>query len=167
MAGEEKKVQFKIGEHVVYPLQGVGVVQNIEKRVFKGAPVTYYNIYLSSSDMTVMVPVEKAEEIGVRAIVPAAEATEAINAISGKVEQMPVDWKDRYRMNVELLKEGSIASFAKVVKALYHRSKIKELPVQERKLYDNALNLLIDESAYALGEKTENIKKKIFAKLEK
>jgi CarD family transcriptional regulator len=116
--------------------------------------------------MTVMVPVDKSKEIGVRPIVPPEEALAAINSISEKFEQMPVDWKDRYRMNVELLKQGSIASFAKVVQSLYHRSKVKELPVQERKLYDNALNLLIDESSYALKKDPSEIKKLIFSKLE-
>jgi CarD family transcriptional regulator len=167
MSSDTKSTQFKVGEHIVYPLQGVGIVKSIEERTFKGAPTTYYIIYLNSSDMTVMVPVGKSKEIGVRGIVSAQEATSAINSISDKVETMPVDWKDRYRMNVELLKEGSIASFAKVVQTLYHRSKIKELPVQERKLYDNALNLLIDESSFALKTKPEEVKKMVFARLEK
>lgn len=167
MSSENKNIQFKIGEHIVYPLQGVGIVKNIEERVFKGTMTVYYIIYLNSSDMTVMVPVTKSKEIGVRAIVSPDEAQKAITSINDKLEQMPVDWKDRYRINVELLKEGSIGSFAKVVQTLYHRSKIKELPVQERKLYDNALNLLIDESSYAMKKPQEEIRKMIFDKLEK
>lgn len=166
MSSEKKSIEFQVGEHIVYPLQGVGVVKRIEERTFNGTPTTYYVIYLNSSDMTVMVPVDKSKEIGVRPIVPPEEALAAINSISEKFEQMPVDWKDRYRMNVELLKQGSIASFAKVVQSLYHRSKVKELPVQERKLYDNALNLLIDESSYALKKDPSEIKKLIFSKLE-
>jgi CarD family transcriptional regulator len=166
MSSEKKTIEFQVGEHIVYPLQGVGVVKRIEERTFNGTPTTYYVIYLNSSDMTVMVPVDKSKEIGVRPIVPPEEALAAINSISEKYEQMPIDWKDRYRMNVELLKQGSIASFARVVQSLYHRSKVKELPVQERKLYDNALNLLIDESSYALKKDPGEIKKLVFSKLE-
>ena len=92
---------------------------------------------------------------------------EAINNISNRLDQVPVDWKARYQMNVDLLSEGSIASIAKVVQILYHRSKIKELPVQERKLYDNALRILIDESALALGRPREEIEAMIFSKLER
>ncbi|MFA6845806.1 MAG: CarD family transcriptional regulator [Sphaerochaetaceae bacterium] len=167
MSSEQKLVEFSVGEHIVYPLQGVGIVKQIEERTFKGIPTKYYVIYLNSSDMTVMVPVDKSKEIGVRAIVPAEEAQDAINSISDKYEQLPIDWKDRYKMNVDLLRQGSIASFARVVQSLYHRSKIKELPVQERKLYDNALNLLIDESSFALKKDPLEIKKMVFSKLEK
>lgn len=117
--------------------------------------------------MTVMVPVDKIEELGIRSIVEPSEALQAINGISNKLEQVPVDWKARYQMNVDLLREGSIASIAKVVQILYHRSKIKELPVQERKLYDNALRILIDESALSLNRPKEELEALIFGKLER
>ncbi|HPZ16345.1 MAG TPA: CarD family transcriptional regulator, partial [Sphaerochaeta sp.] len=120
--------RFAVGEHVVYPLQGVGIVKRIEEQDFRGVDTMYYVIYLDISDMTVMIPVEKSEELGIRGIVAEGEAQKAIDSISSKYEPMPVDWKARYQMNVDLLKEGSIASIAKVVQALYHRSKIKELP---------------------------------------
>lgn len=159
--------RFAVGEHVVYPLQGVGVVRRIEEQDFRGVDTMYYVIYLDISDMTVMIPVEKSEELGIRGIVAKAEAQKAIDSISSKYEPMPVDWKARYQMNVDLLKEGSIASIAKVVQALYHRSKIKELPVQERKLYDSALRLLIDETAISLGKEKKDIEMIVFSRLEK
>ncbi|HAP56272.1 MAG: CarD family transcriptional regulator [Sphaerochaeta sp.] len=161
------KVQFVVGEHVVYPLQGVGVIKRIEERMFRGAVTMYYVIYLDISDMTVMIPVEKSKEMGIRPIVEPKEAQSAIDSISSKYEPMPVDWKARYQMNVDLLKQGSIASIAKVVQALYHRSKIKELPVQERKLYDNALRLLIDETSFSLKKDKKEIELLVFSRLEK
>lgn len=127
----------------------------------------YYEIYLDISDMTVMVPINKTEELGIRPIVQPSEALKAINGITNKMEQVPVDWKARYQMNVDLLQEGSIASIARVVQILYHRSKIKELPVQERKLYDSALRILIDESSLSLGRPKEELEAIIFSKLEK
>jgi len=159
--------RFAVGEHVVYPLQGVGIVKRIEEQDFRGVDTMYYVIYLDISDMTVMIPVEKSEELGIRGIVAEGEAQKAIDSISSKYEPMPVDWKARYQMNVDLLKEGSIASIAKVVQALYHRSKIKELPVQERKLYDSALRLLIDETAISLGKEKKEIEMIVFSRLEK
>ena len=162
----EVQTQFKIGEHVVYPLQGVGVIKDIRERVVRDVPVLYYVIYIDMSDMTVSIPVEKVSESGVRAIVSQDDALKALESISSKYEPVSVDWKARYQMNVDLIKEGSIFSIAKVVQGLYHRSKIKELPVQERKLYDNALSLLIDECSYALGKEKKDIEKTIFTYLE-
>ncbi|HZJ88469.1 MAG TPA: CarD family transcriptional regulator [Sphaerochaeta sp.] len=166
MDSVQDKIQFIVGEHVVYPLQGVGVVRRIEEKDFRGTPTMYYVIYLDISDMTVMIPIDKSEELGIRAIVPQDEAQAAIDSISSKYEPMPVDWKARYQMNVDLLKEGSIASIAKVVQALYHRSKIKELPVQERKLYDSALRLLVDEAAISLKKEEKEIEMIVFSRLE-
>lgn len=152
---------------MVYPLQGVGIITKIEEKTLRGNTSLYYEIFLEISDMTVMVPVSKIDELGIRSIVNASEALEAIGTISNRLEQVPVDWKARYQMNVDLLKEGSIASIAKVVQILYHRSKIKELPVQERKLYDNALKILIDESALALDRSRDDLEALIFSKLER
>lgn len=163
----EIDTQFKIGEHVVYPLQGVGVIKDIRERVVRNNPVLYYVIYIDMSDMMVSIPVEKVAESGVRAIVSEDDALKALDSISSKYEPVSVDWKARYQMNVDLIKEGSIFSIAKVVQGLYHRSKVKELPVQERKLYDNALSLLIDECSYALKKDKKEIEKTIFTHLEK
>ena len=163
----ENKTRFEIGEHVVYPLQGVGIIKDIRERVVHDVPVLYYVIYIDMSDMTVSIPVDKVAESGVRAIVSAEDATSALESISNKYEPVAVDWKARYQMNVDLIKEGSVFSIAKVVQGLYHRSKIKELPVQERKLYDNAFCLLIDECSYALGKDKKEIEKTIFAHVEK
>ncbi|MGP1507318.1 MAG: CarD family transcriptional regulator [Sphaerochaeta sp.] len=163
----ENKTQFRIGEHVVYPLQGVGVVKDIKERIVRNVPVLYYVIYIDMSDMTVSIPVGKVKDSGVRAIVSEGDAIKALDSISSKYEPVAVDWKARYQMNVDLVKEGSIFSIAKVVQGLYHRSKIKELPVQERKLYDNALSLLIDECSYALGREKKDIEKTVFSHLEK
>ena len=167
MNSSEKPVAFSLGDHVVYPLQGVGLINKIEEKTLRGNTCMYYYIYLEISDMTVMVPVERALELGIRAIVDTEEATKAINTISNRLEQVPVDWKARYQMNVDLLRQGSISSIAKVVQILYHRSKIKELPVQERKLYDNALRILIDESALSLHKPRTELEALIFSKLEK
>ncbi len=156
----------QIGEHVVYPLQGVGVIKDIKKKTFKGKEILYYIIFLEINDMTVMIPVNNAEEIGIRSIVSQDQAAEALESITSIYEPVTVDWKVRYTMNLELLKEGTITSIATVVQSLYHRSKIKELPVQERKLYDNALRILIDEISYALHKPKSEIEAVIFSKLE-
>ncbi|MFQ3619527.1 MAG: CarD family transcriptional regulator [Spirochaetales bacterium] len=159
-------IPFKLHQQVVYPLQGVGKIISIEERPFKEQKVLYYVIYLEVSDMTVMVPVNKAESLGIRAIVSKEEAEKALNFISEEYEPVPTDWKLRYQMNLDLLKQGSVIDIAQVVRTLYHRSKIKELPILERKLFDSALKLLVDEISYSLGLRKEEIEHMVFSKLE-
>ncbi len=116
--------------------------------------------------MTVMVPIDKASVLGLRPIVRKDEAELALNFISEDYAPIPTDWKLRYQMNLDLLKKGSIMDIASVVRSLYHRSKIKELPILERKLYDSAINLLQDEIAYSLGKPKDEIAELIHARLE-
>ena len=159
--------RFKLNEQIVYPLQGVGKITSIDERPFKDKLIWYYTIYLEISDMTVMVPVEKAEQLGIRAIVPQEQAEEALALISQVDDAAPTDWKQRYQMNHDLLKQGSVTDIARVVRTLYHRSKIKELPVMERKLFDSATKLLVDEIALSLGKPKSEVEALIFSKLEK
>lgn len=157
---------FKVNQEVVYPLQGVGQIVSIEDRTFKDKKIPYYVIYLEVTDMTIMVPVDKAEELGIRSIVPSSEAKKALILITEDNEPMPADWKMRYQMNLDLLKKGSVTDIATVVRTLYHRSKIKELPILERKLFDNALKLMVDEVSYSLKKSKDEIEELIFTKLE-
>lgn len=150
----------------MYPLQGLGIIQNIEEREFQGKPVLYYVIYLEVSDMTVMVPVDKAEVLGIRAIVPAKDAEHALKLVGEASDPIPADWKMRYQMNLDLLKLGSVSDIARVVRSLYHRSKIKELPILERKLFDSALTLLIAETSSALNKPKKEMEETIFSRLE-
>lgn len=139
---------------------------NIEERPFRDQTLLYYVVYLAVSDMTIMVPVEKADELGIRAIVPRTEATGALRLIGEDYEPIPTDWKLRYQMNLDLLKAGAVSDIATVVRALYHRSRIKELPILERKLYDNARSLLVDELSFSLGKEKSTIEELINARLE-
>ena len=160
------RLQYKVGQQLVYPLQGVGQVTTIEERPFRAETLLYYVVYLAVSDMTIMVPVEKADELGIRAIVPRTEATGALRLIGEDYEPIPTDWKLRYQMNLDLLKAGAVSDIATVVRALYHRSRIKELPILERKLYDNARSLLVDELSFSLGKDKGTIEEMINSRLQ-
>jgi CarD family transcriptional regulator len=158
--------EFGVDQRIVYPSQGVGRITEIREKRFKETAVLYYVVYLEFSDMTVWVPVEKARELGIRPIVPKEEAERALAFISEEYAPIPTDWKLRYQMNLELLKKGSVMDIASVVRSLYHRSKIKELPILERKLYDSALNLLQDEISFSLDLNKDEIAELIRARLE-
>jgi CarD family transcriptional regulator len=162
----EFRQEFQIGQQVVYPSQGVGKIKAIEERNFKGSSTLYYVIYFEVSDMTSMIPVEKAGELGVRAIVSPEEAHRAINFVGEEYEAMPSDWKLRYQQNLDLLKKGSIMDIAAIVRSLYHRSQVKELPIMERKLYDSAKKLMEDEIAFSLNKSRDEVERLIFEQLE-
>ena len=160
------KTTFKVNQEIVYPLQGVGKITTIEEKEFKGNMIFYYIVYLEVSDMTVMIPVDKAEEIGIRAIVSKSESQKALKLISEDYEPVATDWKMRYQMNLDLLKSGSVMDIATVVRTLYHRSKVKELPILERKLFDSALTLLTDEISFSLDKPKDEVEALIFSRLE-
>jgi CarD family transcriptional regulator len=160
------EMAFQVDQKVVYPSQGVGVIRSIAEKDFQNERVPYYVIYVEVSDMTIMVPVDQAEKLGIRAIVPKEEAQRALELINEAYEAIPSDWKLRYQMNLDLLKKGSVMDIAAIVRSLYHRSKVKELPILERKLYDSALKLLEDEISFSLQKPKEEVEAMIFAQLE-
>ena len=94
------------------------------------------------------------------------ESKKALKLISEEYEPIPTDWKIRYQMNLDLIKSGSIMDIALVVRTLFHRSQIKELPILERKLFDNALRLFVDELSISLNKSKEDIETLIFGKME-
>ena len=157
---------FGVKERVVYPGQGVGEIIEISEKKFKDDMLIYYVIYFEESDMTVLVPAVKADELGIRTIVSADEAQNALTFLSEKFDPIPSDWKMRYQMNLDLFKKGSILDNASIVRSLYHRSKIKELPIQERKLYDSAYRIFHDELSYALQKTKSEIETMIHSYLE-
>jgi CarD family transcriptional regulator len=166
MAKAKVKTEYKLNQQVVYPSQGVGKITEIFEKEFKGVTNLYYRIYLEVSDMVVMVPVDHAAEIGIRAIVEKDAAQKALKMLGEDFEPITSDWKLRYQMNLDLLKKGSINDIATIVRCLYNRSKVKELPIQERKLYDSAKKLLEDEISISLGKTQKEVEALIHSKLE-
>ena len=157
------ETEFKVDQKVVYPSQGVGIVKEIFEKTFKDEKILYYKIYIEASDMMVMIPVSKAQDLGIRQIVSKEEAEEALKLLSDEFEPITSDWKLRYQMNLDLLKKGTVKDIATIVRCLYNRSKVKELPIMERKLYESAKKLLEDEISFALGKTAKEIEAEIDA----
>ena len=157
---------FTIDQKIVYPSQGVGIIKSIEQKKFKGAKIPYYVIYIENTDMTIMVPVDMAKELGIRSAVSKNEALKALDLIGEEFEPSPSDWKLRYQMNLTLLKKGSIKDIACIVRSLYHRSRVKELPILEKKLFDSAQRLLEEELAISLRKTKKEIEELIRQRFE-
>lgn len=160
------KTKYQVGSLIVYPVQGVGEIQEIKTREFNGVDTLYYVAYFEDSDMTVMLPVEKIDELGVRPIISKKEAKEALETLKNPNASSTSDWKIRYQTNTDLVKTGNINDISSVVSTLYARSKVKDLPILERKQYDNALKLLVHEVSLSLSQTREDTEKEIFKILE-
>jgi CarD family transcriptional regulator len=157
---------YNPGERVVYPSQGVGTIKAVEEKTFKGETILYYIIYIDVTDMTVMVPVQQSDNLGIRAIVSREDADKALSFMGESGEPITSDWKVRYQNNLDLLKKGTVMDIAEIVRSLYNRSKVKELPILERKLYDSALKLLVDEISCSLQKTADDVEGMIFSRLE-
>lgn len=161
-----KKLLFKVNDTLVYPGQGVGRVTEISNMEVDGKTIQYYVVLLPEIEMTVLIPIERAEERGLRSIVSKKEAEQALEFLSEEPDTMPSDWKVRYQMNMDLFKSGKVLDVCSVIRTLYHRGKIKELPIQEKKLYENAYKIFQDEITAVLKITAQEAEMKIHKALE-
>jgi CarD family transcriptional regulator len=138
---------FKTGDKIVYPMHGVGLIDEIETKEILGKKTKYYIINIINSGMKVMIPVDKSDEVGLRSIIPKTDIKKVVKSLSTGETIKENDWKLRYQNNVEKVKSGSIFKVAEVARDLYRRGREKELSIMERKLYESAYNLVIHEVA--------------------
>ena len=163
--GDDRKT-FKVGEKVVYPTHGVGIIDNITEKVLNGETVEYYVISIPSLDMNILLPLRNATDLGLRRLSGKAEIKRAIESLEEKKEIKGMDWKARQQNQMNMLNSGKIENVADVVNILYNRQKLRDLPIQERRLFEAALTHLIDEISCVLGLDEESAKRTIFSHLE-
>lgn len=164
--GDVKK-GFSIGEKVVYPTHGVGIISDITEKVLNGESVEYYVISVPSLDMNILLPTANAEQLGLRRLSGKEDTRKAIRSLSERKELYGSDWKQRQQAQMNMLKTGTIGNVAAVVNILYNRQKVRDLPIQERRLFETALTHLVDECSYVLGIDSESAKRTIFSHLER
>ena len=141
--------QFSVGEKVVYPNHGVGVIEQISSRTIGSAVERFYLLRIRSSSLKVMVPFHNAEAVGLRRIVKTAEAMEILEYLSdGKCESSP-DWKNRFKENSDKMRTGSLLDVAIVLKGLLMLAATKPLSFREKKMLERARFLLVTEMAMA------------------
>ena len=165
--GDEDKKGFSIGEKVVYPTHGVGDISDITEKLLNGESVQYYVITIPSLDMNILLPSDNAASLGLRRLSKKEDMKKAISSLSERKEVRGSDWKSRQQMQMNLLKTGTIGNVATVVNILYNRQKVRDLPIQERRLFETALTHLVDECSYVLGIDSESAKRTIFSHLER
>ncbi len=136
-------------------MHGVGIISDITTKTVLQKRKKYFIVDLLNTKMTVMVPVDKAEEVGLRPIIGKKEVPKILNLLKEEYEEQEEDWKIRYQNNLAKVKSGSITEVAEVCRNLYKRAKDKELSIMERKLYESAYSLIINEIALARNVSTE------------
>ena len=136
---------FTIGDKVAYPMHGAGVIEGIEEQTILGTPRRYYVLRLSHSDMKVMVPVENSRQVGVRYIVGASDIDDVVSVLHSDSTPMSDNWNKRNRDNMEKLKTGDLKEIAEVVRNLLRADHRKKLSTGEKKMLNNAKQLLPSE----------------------
>ncbi len=162
MSQTELSKNFKIGEDVFYP--SVGLCSIIKKEDRNGR--TYLKLSSLSQDSIILLPEDNAPALGLRHLTGKDELVSALKTLSDDASDEDREWKHRVEKNTARLKEGTASSICKVVSTLYRRSKIKELPTVEKKLYDSALVMLVDEASSVLKKSEEEVRKLVFSYLE-
>ncbi|NLJ87041.1 MAG: CarD family transcriptional regulator [Firmicutes bacterium] len=136
---------FNIGDKVVYPMHGAGVIEAIEEKEVLGEKQTYYIMKLPIGEMKVMVPTDNVEEVGLREIIDNESVSKVVEVLKGNKSKMSSNWNRRYRANMEKIRSGDIYEVAEVVRNLAIRDAEKGLSTGERKMLDNAKQILISE----------------------
>lgn len=141
---------FKIGDKVVYPHHGTAKIIRMEKREFGGAEKDYMVLQMIHGDMTVSVPVEKAEDVGVRWPICAEDVDDLFKVLARRDVREPSNWSRRYKNHQEKLKSGDVYQVAEVVRNLALRETARGLSTGEKNLYDTARSVLVSELSFAL-----------------
>ena len=152
---------FQVGDKIVYPMHGAGVVDSIVSKKVNGVVREYYLLKIPVGGMLVMIPTTNSEEIGVRPVVNSAEADRIIASIPDIEVDMTANWNRRYRENMLRLKSGDLTEVARVVKGLALRDTDRGLSTGERKMLHSAKQILISELVLSQNTSYEDVEARI------
>jgi CarD family transcriptional regulator len=142
---------FAVGDKVVYPHHGAAIIEGKEKRIFEEKKTDYFVLRITYGDLKVSIPVDKAEEIGLRDVINDEEVEEVFAVLRKKEARMPTNWSRRFKNHVEKLKSGDIYQVAEVVRNLSLREADKGLSAGEKRMLARARQILVSELTFALN----------------
>lgn len=150
---------FNIGDKVVYPMHGAGIIEGIEEKEILGEKRKYFIMRMPIGDMKVMVPVDNVEDVGVREIIDNGEMDRVVSILKGSMSSMPQNWNRRYRINMDKIKSGDIFEIAAVVRNLLMMDMEKGLSTGEKKMLGSAKQMLFSEMVLVADMDVEEIEK--------
>ena len=148
MSFERRTYMFNVGDYIVYPMHGAGTIDAIEEKDILGEKQSYY-ILKMPGEVKVMVPVDRAEKVGVRNIIDEGSAEKVFEILEEDQTEMSTNWNKRYRDNMDKMKSGDIYEVADVVRNLSFKQKEKGLSTGEKKMLINAKQILVSELVLA------------------
>ena len=153
--------QFEIGDKVVYPNHGVGIIEKISNRLVQGKFERFYLLRICSNDILVMVPTVNAGDVGLRKIIEKKDVNQLLSYLANDKFFSQRDWKDRFKENSERMRSGSIFHVAEVFKNLVQLSRVKPLSFREKRMLDRARFLLISELATVMNLREPEVEERI------
>lgn len=146
---------FHKGDKVVYPHHGAAVIEDLVERDMAGERRTYFKLKLAHGDLTLMVPIDNTDEVGLRGVVSKREVKKVMDVLREEETHMPTNWSRRFKTNVEKIKSGDIYQVAEVVRNLSIREKDKGLSAGEKRMLAKARQILISELTFAFDQPEE------------
>ena len=152
---------FDVGDKVVYPHHGAAVIEKRENKEVFGETREYLVLRVAYGDLTLMVPCDNTEEVGLREVINDEEVEEVFAVLRKKEARMPTNWSRRYKNHVEKLKSGDVYQVAEVVRNLSIRDKDKGLSAGEKRMLGKARQILVSELTFAIGVSEEEAEQKL------
>ncbi len=152
---------YQVGDKVVHPMHGAGIIDSIVQRKVNGVVKDYYLLNLFDGNMMVMIPTDNTSEIGVRPVVSGQEASKLLQAMENIQVDMTQNWNRRYRENMSRIKSGNLLEVARVVKGLTSRDHDRGLSTGERKMLHTARQILISELMLAQSLPYEAVEERV------
>jgi CarD family transcriptional regulator len=163
----EATVEFQVGEKVIYPNHGIGVVESIQTRPVPGGKISLYQLRILANDSKVWVPQQNADGVGLRPVIRPTEVRKIFSLLGdGKIDQV-ANWKGRFKENSDKMRTGSLFEVAVVLKGLTYLSRKKALSFREKRMLERAKFLLVSEIAEAEEKERGSIEEKVDKALEK
>lgn len=159
-------MNFTVGETVVYPHHGAATIEEVKERTIKGKVKTYLKLRVAQGDLTIEVPAENVDMVGVRDVVDQKGLDEVFDVLREPQVDEPANWSRRYKANVEKLASGNIKKVAEVVRDLWRREQDRGLSAGEKRMLAKARQILTSELALAEDcdhEKAEEILNEVLA----
>ena len=160
-------MDFQVGEKVIYPNHGIGVVESIQTRPVPGGKISLYQLRILSNDSRVWVPQQNADGVGLRHVISAGDARKIFNLLGDGTIDQQANWKGRFKENSDKMRTGSLHEVAVVLKGLSFLSRKKSLSFREKRMLDRAKFLLVSELAEVEGKAFAAVEERVDRALSK
>src|SRR5882757_6382579 len=154
-------MSFKVGDRVVYPHHGAAVIEKKETKVIEGEKREYLILKIAHGDMTLSVPTDKVDEVGMRPPISAEDVDDLFQLLGKKDVREPTNWSRRFKNHQEKLKSGDVYQVAEVVRNLALREATKGLSAGEKSMLERARGILVSELSFALNVSEEEALSKL------